>query len=525
MDLKTNPLDKVNPINQTPSEHSGNNVIREGKAEIISSCSNKVFYNPVQEFNRDLSIAVLSVFAEEHINEKKFKKRNVDGDLKDDNYLVPPAGVPYEHGIRILEALSATGLRSIRFALEIEGLKEVVANDLSAQAVEAIKRNVAHNEANDIVKTNHGDASYLMYSSKFGYECIDLDPYGSPSRFLDSAVQAVKDGGLLLITCTDMAVLAGNSPETCYIKYGSISLRTPACHEMALRIALQCVASHASRYGRYIVPILSVSVDFYIRLIVKVFTSPAICKQMTSKLSNIYLCVGCKSFFFHPLGLMSKRDGKPPKYSLAHAPINTVCEHCGRHFQVGGPIWSAGLHDKDFIKKILTHLNNNSEKYNTQRRIEGILSLLLEELETPLYCTLDSLCSKVHCVTIPLRIFRSALLNGGYDVSESHAAPNSVKTNAPFTFIWDIIREWVKTHPVGKKRLEKDDVARSLLDKTPGSVDLSIHPESATQAGEVLRFQCNPLPHWGPGYKATSNILEVKEEKRKQQEKKKMNTT
>lgn len=67
-----------------------------------------------------------------------------------------------QHGIRILEALSATGLRSIRFALEIEGLKEVVANDISAQAVDAIKRNVAHNNASDIVKTNHGDASYVV---------------------------------------------------------------------------------------------------------------------------------------------------------------------------------------------------------------------------------------------------------------------------------------------------------------------------------------------------------------------------
>lgn len=38
-----------------------------------------------------------------------------------------------------------------------------------------------------------------------GYEVVDLDPYGSPSQFLDSAVQAVADGGLLCVTATDMA--------------------------------------------------------------------------------------------------------------------------------------------------------------------------------------------------------------------------------------------------------------------------------------------------------------------------------
>ena len=38
-----------------------------------------------------------------------------------------------------------------------------------------------------------------------GYEAVDLDPYGSPSQFLDTAVQAVAEGGLLLVTATDMA--------------------------------------------------------------------------------------------------------------------------------------------------------------------------------------------------------------------------------------------------------------------------------------------------------------------------------
>jgi tRNA G26 N,N-dimethylase Trm1 len=61
---------------------------------------------------------------------------------------------------------------------------------------------------------------------------VDLDPYGCPSPFLDAAVQCVSDGGVLLVTCTDMAVLAGNCPETCYSKYGAVSLRVKSCHEM-----------------------------------------------------------------------------------------------------------------------------------------------------------------------------------------------------------------------------------------------------------------------------------------------------
>lgn len=38
-----------------------------------------------------------------------------------------------------------------------------------------------------------------------GYDAVDLDPYGTPAQFLDTAVQAVSEGGLLMVTATDMA--------------------------------------------------------------------------------------------------------------------------------------------------------------------------------------------------------------------------------------------------------------------------------------------------------------------------------
>lgn len=52
-----------------------------------------------------------------------------------------------------------------------------------------------------------------MYSRAFEdgkrFDVIDLDPYGSASIFLDAAIQAVDNGGLLCVTCTDSAVLCG----------------------------------------------------------------------------------------------------------------------------------------------------------------------------------------------------------------------------------------------------------------------------------------------------------------------------
>ena len=99
---------------------------------------------------------------------------------------------------------------------------------------------------------HNGEASLLMYQHrqpKDRFNVINLDPYGSPTPFLDSAVQAVSDGGLLCVTATHMAVLCGNSPETCYTKYGAIALKTRSCHKFAVRILLQCLESHANRYN------------------------------------------------------------------------------------------------------------------------------------------------------------------------------------------------------------------------------------------------------------------------------------
>lgn len=60
--------------------------------------------------------------------------------------------------IRILEALAATGLRSIRYAKEIDGLDEIIANDLMNQAVDMINKNVKVNGVEDKVTTSHADA-------------------------------------------------------------------------------------------------------------------------------------------------------------------------------------------------------------------------------------------------------------------------------------------------------------------------------------------------------------------------------
>ena len=58
-----------------------------------------------------------------------------------------------------MEALSATGLRSIRYANEIPNVTQIIANDLDLDAVELIKKNIQENFGDaSIIKANHANA-------------------------------------------------------------------------------------------------------------------------------------------------------------------------------------------------------------------------------------------------------------------------------------------------------------------------------------------------------------------------------
>ena len=128
------------------------------------------------------------------------------------------------------------------------------------------------------VHANEADAISLMYQHRElpkRFDLVDLDPYGTAAPFLDAAVQAVTDGGLLCVTCTDLAVLAGhNYPEKCFSLYGGVSIKAEYSHEVALRLVLHAISMAAGRYGRFVEPMLSLSIDFYLRLFVRVWSRP-----------------------------------------------------------------------------------------------------------------------------------------------------------------------------------------------------------------------------------------------------------
>ncbi|KAF9815299.1 hypothetical protein IEO21_04662 [Rhodonia placenta] len=395
----------------------------ENTSHILLPPGNQAFLNPVQEFNRDLSVACIRTWSEV-LNEEKEKKwrQNQERRAKKAQSGGGPktkrAKMQYQpHKCVILEALSATGLRSIRYAKEIPLVKYVIANDLSSSAVEAMRHNIEINGLGETssdtqkpegskrvaakVRVNEDDACALMYnhrSERDRVDVVDLDPYGTASPFIDAAVQCVSDGGLLCVTCTDLSVLATvNYPEKCFSNYGGVPVKAEYCHEGALRLVLHTISTSAARYGRYIQPLLSLSIDFYVRVFVRVYSSANEVKKAISKTSTYYICSGCQSFYSQPLGRMTENvheaTGNVNYHFKAHTgpAVPNKCPECNSALHIAGPMWSGSIHDPVFISKMLEHVEGNEDKYGTSTRMKGMLTVAKEVVAfVVIWCSVPS---------------------------------------------------------------------------------------------------------------------------------------
>ncbi|KAL8830045.1 MAG: hypothetical protein Q9191_001662 [Dirinaria sp. TL-2023a] len=607
-------------------------VIKEGLAEILDSQTSPeandtkaqtqaVFYNPIQQFNRDLSLLAVRAFAEDlsiirqlkqrqqqrkkhGTNNSKKRKRggeeedseavqarvrpiedvaepaeqyaggeetpilsNQNAETGDKKHGRRESGNPTEevtntnsmNGVptapkadrdklngkdagprkpenkppfRILDALSATGLRALRYAKEVPTATCIIANDISPSATKSIKLNVQHNGLENLIQTNTGDALAHMYESASPsrpadqrlYQVIDLDPYGTAAPLFDAAVRALVDGGLLCVTCTDAGVFASTGyPEKTFSQYGGLPFKGPQSHEGGLRLILHAIATSAARHGIAIEPLLSLSIDFYARVFVRIRKSPAEVKFLAGKTMVVYNCdEGCGSWNTQLMAQTKQKKAKNAdvfyKFSLAQGPTACqTCEHCGFKMHLSGPMWGGPLHNPYFIQKLLDLLPRlDKEVYGTIPRMEGMLTLAMNEAildpthlpnsmskslqasspdaensspqqsnpspealaepfpslppflpsHHPFFLFPSSLAKVLHCVAPSDAAFRGALLHLGYRTSRSHTKPGSIVTDAPFGVIWEIMREWVRQKaPVKEGSLRERSAGAEIMYK------------------------------------------------------------
>jgi len=218
-------------------------IVNEGSIKLDISMSKivsrkmEVFYNPVMELNRTVSVLLL--------------------------------GCIHRNDLQIGLPLAGSGVRGLRFIKELpkDKVQSVSFNDSNPSAVKAIKRNLRLNGLKASGKINVGvnDANLFLLESK-GFDYIDIDPYGSPNPFLDSTVRRISRGGIIGITATDTSALCGTHPKACSRKYWATPLRNELMHEVGLRILIRKCQLIGAQYDKALVPIYSYSKEHYKRV-------------------------------------------------------------------------------------------------------------------------------------------------------------------------------------------------------------------------------------------------------------------
>jgi tRNA (guanine26-N2/guanine27-N2)-dimethyltransferase len=209
--------------------------------------------------------------------------------------------------IRVFDALCSTGVRIRRWRNEIPGELQnrirITANDLDDFALNWAK--VSHQTHPPSVSIDHSiesdrygkkpegvfengiffqqlDARVAL--SEASYQWIDVDPFGSPVSFLDSAIQSLARTGVLEVTATDTAALTGSSLSSQQRRYGAKGIVDLYAHDDAVRTLMGLIATTAARHDKSMIPILALFDGHHVRVSVKLSTSKEKASQVNTNM-------------------------------------------------------------------------------------------------------------------------------------------------------------------------------------------------------------------------------------------------
>lgn len=338
-----------------------------------------VFFNEQMSFNRDVSVMLLRALGRDRIT--------------------------------VGDAMAATGSRSVRIANEVPGA-EVVANDISADAMPWIEANIEENGLTNCVASNR-DMHVLFSERSFDY--VDLDPFGSPMPFLQSAIRGVSRHGVLAVTATDMAPLAGAHAPKCRRRYQCEPVRGYMCHEGGLRILMCNVARELAKFDRGMTPLLSFYADHYYRTYVRVEEGAKAADATLDKLG----------FMEYDMGTMER--SLSPRYDERHCL---------------GPFWLGPLHDRSLLSRF------DPEGMADERRCRKYLELWTGELDEVFVYDVSELSSHLRMSPPRIAEFVEKLREHG-SASLTHFSPTEFMTDIPLD---ELIRLYREASPDARRR-------------------------------------------------------------------------
>jgi tRNA (guanine26-N2/guanine27-N2)-dimethyltransferase len=388
-------------------------VIREGAVEILvpklsafgvvpsdyAPSIAPVFYNPVMEFNRDLSVLVFRAY-----------QRLVGREIS------------------VCEPLTSQGVRGIRYAVEVEGVVRVLLSDINRHAFELAQYNVKRNNLQDKISLEYRDANCVLNcnaSPKKRFDVIDIDPFGTPGPYLDSAFRAIKNNGLVAVTATDLAPLCGVHAKACVRKYGGKPMRTEYCHELAVRLLAGCMAQVAARQDMGVRFLFSHSSDHYIRVYVQVGYG---CQKADVSLKSV-------GYILHCFNCLHRETVQQLFGGL-------VCPVCGGKMDYAGPLWVGGINDAAFVSRVFAE--SQMVAFRSKCRLDRFLALIKAEAEASVaYFVVDNVCKKSCLPAVSVKSFIEALQKKGYSAVQTHFNTCGIKTDATAAVMQNILKQLV----------------------------------------------------------------------------------
>ncbi|MHA1146951.1 MAG: tRNA (guanine(10)-N(2))-dimethyltransferase [Promethearchaeota archaeon] len=394
--------------------------IKEGSAEFFSydreidtvpSKSMPTFYNKKMVVNRDiLNLAVIA-----------YKK------IYNPKYII------------FVDSMAATGITAIRVLKEVNGLNKIYINDINPIAVKLIQENLRLNQLEKIaakIQITNKDANLLFtelsqaseISERKPPNIISIDPFGTPNRYIDSAVKAItRKNGLLAITATDTAVLFGVRQKSCIRKYFSKPLHTEYGKEVGARILIHFISRIANINNLGIIPLLTFYHGHFIRVFAVTLKNKNLIAKFFKNYGYILHCNNC---------------GNRKIISTKLSDIEIKCHECEAETKMehGGPLWIGPLHDELFLN---TLLEINSERDLPEKKlINLILNLAKEELRMPYtYYNIHKLCKTLRSSAIPkIQLILDTLRSLGYQASRTHFDFLGIKTDASLLDLKNIIK-------------------------------------------------------------------------------------
>lgn len=303
--------------------------------------------------------------------------------------------VVFQEGQKILDGLAASGARGLRLANECGVRAEFVLNDRNLAAAVLMKQNAEQNSLGH-VRIECRDLRSLLADEQFDY--IDVDPFGTPVDFVDSAVQSCRNNGYIAVTATDTAPLYGTYPNTCLRRYGALSQRSPFAHETGLRILIGYVIRQAAAHDRSAQPALCYHADHYFRCYLRIQNGASRADALVRKLG--YTIFDNKTL---NRTIQEKRPG--PKSA--------------------GPLWTGSLFSKELLKAMKA-----TGDLGTATRCERILETWRDEASSSaLFYSMDELARKTKLSPPKLVDFIDYLRKKKAEASRTHFDPKGVKTD------------------------------------------------------------------------------------------------